>query len=374
MKQFMTAGAALLMTTSIATAGGLDRSGQSIGVIFEDGNWAELSYGSINPSLTGVSGPAVGAGPSGNIAPDYSQLGIGLKMQYSDQLSMAIIYDQPFGANVDYADPTYVAGGSFAEVESDGLTVLGRYKINPNFSVHGGLRYVQANGVYTPASFGGPIYSSTYSSDGGTGYVIGGAYEREDIALRLAVTYSSEIDLELDGTVGNLSTTLPESINVDFQTGIAADTLLFGSMRYVAWDGFSLNDSVIATIDPIDIPSGSILSYDNDVYTYNVGVGRRITDNFAASFSIGYEKSTGEETGQLGPTDGYISYQIGGAYTLDNGVEISGGIRYIDVGDANTEDFVADRTTSPDTTIPNSGATFANNDAVAIGLKVGFNF
>jgi long-chain fatty acid transport protein len=357
MKKFTTAGAILLMTTSIATAGGLDRSGQGIGAIFEDGDYAELSFGSVMPNISGT----VGAGTvsSGNMAVDYTQLGLAYKTQLNDQLSLAIIYDQPFGADVDYATAGYPLNGggvvpdSGASVESDGVTVLARYEINPNFSIHGGLRYVQAAGEY---SFNLVNYQTTYSNDGGMGYVIGGAYEREDIALRLAVTYSSGIDLELGGNnAGNtLTANLPESVNIDFQTGIAADTLLFGSLRYVAWDGFALVDSN----DPTFV--GNILAYDDDVYTYNIGVGRRITESFAASFAVGYEKSTGETTGQLGPTDGYISYQIGGAYTMDNGVEVSGGIRYVDIGDAVTGAPI--------------GGVFNDNDAVAVGLKVAYNF
>ena len=42
-----------------------------------------------------------------------------------------------------------------------------------------------------------PLYSADYSTGSGTGFVLGGAYERPDIALRVALTYSSEIDLEL---------------------------------------------------------------------------------------------------------------------------------------------------------------------------------
>lgn len=356
MKTIMTAGAALLMTTSIAAAGGLDRSGQGIGVIFEDGDYAELSFGSISPSLTGngLNSTFSGIAPSGNIAPSYTQFGAAYKQQINDQVSIALIYDQPFGADVNYNTPGYVLVGSEASVETDGVTALGRYEIDSNFSVHGGLRHVQASGVYIrPTVDTTPAYSSTYSSGSGTGYVLGGAYERDDIAMRIALTYSSEIDLALPGTAGSLTTTLPESLNLDFQTGVAADTLVFGSIRYVAWDGFSLDDD-----NPVS--GGSILSYDDDVITYNIGVGRRITDNFAASFAVGYEKSTGEEAGNLGPTDGFISYQIGGAYTMDNGVEVSGGIRYVDIGDANTA-------------APVSG-DFSGNSATALGLKIAYSF
>ena len=355
MKKFMTAGAALLMTTSIANAGGLDRSGQGIGVIFEDtgatGAYVELSYGSVNADLSGT----FAGGQSGDIAPRYGQLGMAFKQQLTEQFSLSMIYDQPFGASVNYSTLGYALTGVNAEVESDGVTVLGRYEINPSFSVHGGLRYVQANGVYDIVA-----YESIYDTDGDFGYVLGGAYEREDIAMRVALTYSSGIDLELDGNFfGNtLTANLPESVNLDFQTGVAADTLVFGSIRYVAWDGFQLVDSNDPTGD------GNILSYDDDVITYNVGVGRRFSDNFSASFGIGYEKSTGELTGQLGPTDGYISYQVGGAYTLDSGIEVSGGIRYVDVGDANT---------NPVAPAP-FGQTYTDNNAIAIGLKVAYAF
>ncbi len=348
--KYMTAGAALLLTTTAATAGGLDRSGQGIGAIFEDGDYAELTFGAVNPSLTGT---GIG-GATGNIAPDYTQLGLAYKTQLNDQLSLALIYDQPFGASVDYdTGSTYALGTSAAEVNSDGVTALVRYEIDSNFSVHGGLRYVQASGDY---EFNLAGYQSSYDTDGGVGYVVGGAYERDDIAMRIALTYSSGIDLELAGNVGGntLTANLPESVNLDFQTGIAADTLLFGSIRYVAWDGFALVDSNNPT------GAGSILSYDDDVFTYNIGVGRRFTDNFAASFSIGYEKSTGETTGQLGPTDGFISYQVGGAYTMDNGVEVSGGVRYVDLGDATTSAPI--------------GGVFNDNSAVGLGLKIAYSF
>ncbi|MCF2903926.1 transporter [Octadecabacter sp. CECT 8868] len=354
MKQFVTAGAALLLTTSIATAGGLDRSGQSVGVIFEDGDYAELSFGSVTPSVTGVAQAALGGTNSGEMANSYTQFGLAYKTQLSDQLALGIIFDNPYGADVTYDTAGYIFNGANAQVESDAVTALLNYNINDNFSVHGGLRYLKANGVYTvpalPAALGGsPAYSSTYSSGDGVGFVAGAAYERKDIALRVALTYSSEIELStLEGTVGDLDTTLPESINLDFQTGIAADTLLFGSIRYVAWDGFALTDSL----------AGDILTYDDDVVTYNVGVGRRLTDQLAASFSIGYENSTGDPTGNLGPTDGYISYQVGAAYTMDSGVEVSGGVRYVNIGDATT-------------TI---GSAFNDNSAIGVGLKVAYSF
>jgi long-subunit fatty acid transport protein len=71
--------------------------------------------------------------------------------------------------------------------------VLLRFRIDENFSLHGGVRTVTASGVYDVPSAvtQGQPYESEYSSDTGMGYVLGGAYERPDIALRVALTYSS---------------------------------------------------------------------------------------------------------------------------------------------------------------------------------------
>lgn len=67
MKNILTVGAALMLTTTAATAGGIDRSGQSIGAIFEDGKYVELSYGYVTPSVSGsILGGAVN---SGNVTP-----------------------------------------------------------------------------------------------------------------------------------------------------------------------------------------------------------------------------------------------------------------------------------------------------------------
>jgi long-chain fatty acid transport protein len=46
MKTYMTAGTALLMTTGIAAAGGIDRSNQFLGPLFEEGGDSG-SYGQV---------------------------------------------------------------------------------------------------------------------------------------------------------------------------------------------------------------------------------------------------------------------------------------------------------------------------------------
>ena len=350
MKKFTTVGAALMLTTTAAYAGGIDRSGQSIGAIFEDGKYVELSYGYVMPSVTGTDPFTTG---SDNIAPDYGNVGLAFKTDLDDKVSLALIIDQPFGANVSYDNAAYLIGGSGANVETTSITAVGRYKFNENVSVFFGPRYLSASGDYTAAQFGTVLYTSTYASGSGTGYVAGAAYERQDIAMRVALTYSSAIDLELDGTgaggLGDLTATMPQSVNLEFQSGVAADTLVFGSVRWAEWSQAHNTDAVF----------GELVSWDDDVLTYTLGVGRKFSDKFSGAVSVGYEKELGGAVSNLSAKDGYTSISVGGTYTLDNGIELTGGVRYIMVGDATTETI---------------GAVFADNSAVAVGLKVAYNF
>ena len=52
MKNLITAASILTLSATGALAGGLDRSGQGIGIIFEEGGFVELSYGNVSPSVT----------------------------------------------------------------------------------------------------------------------------------------------------------------------------------------------------------------------------------------------------------------------------------------------------------------------------------
>ena len=360
MNKFLTTSAALLLTTTAATAGGLDRSGQGIGALFEDGGYAELSFGNITPSVSGTftvpAGPAAGLEiGSGNVANSYQQLGFAFKQDINEQLSFALIFDQPFGANVEYGetDPGHPLAGASAELTSKSVTALARYKLNENVSVYGGARYVETEA--TIRNIGG-LYSADVQKASDVGYVVGAAYERKDIAMRVALTYSSETEFSNNTSVGPggpegpTEYTLPQSVTLDFQSGVAADTLVFGSIRWTEWTATS--------ITPFGYPA-PLVSYDNDTISYNIGVGRKFSDTLSGSLSIGYEKATGGLASELAPTDGSMSIALGAAYDLGNGMELSGGVRYVMLGDATTE---------------TTGSSFDGNSALGVGIKIGYSF
>ncbi len=359
MKKIVLTTTALSLLSTAAFAGGIERTNQSVGIIFEEGNYVEFTVGQASPDVSGVA--TAGGAASGNMADDFTQLGAGLKMDINDQMSFALIFDQPYGANVDYPTGTgYAMAGSTAELNSNAVTGVLRYKFDQNLSVFGGLRYqtfeAKANVTAIPGG-----YNVNGGKETGFGYLLGAAYEIPEYAFRAAITYNSSISTD-HNTVENstllgssrTSTTeveTPQSINVDLQAGIAEDTMVFGGLRWVDWSEFE-----IAPADYSTITSAPLVSYDDDTITYTVGLAHRLTDELAVSGSVSYEDGIGGLSSNLGPTDGAIGISVGAKYDMGD-ISLSGGVKYTMIGDADT-----------------SLGSFDDNDALGFGFKVGYSF
>ena len=371
MNRLTAAVSALALTAGGAMAGGLDRSGQGIGIIFEEGNYGQLSFASTTPSLDGDD--LLTTGTTGNVGDAFVSLGAGVKFQITDQTSVAFIFEEPFGADISYPvnATSLLLGGTSAQADTTSMTAVLRYEINENFSVHGGVRNQTAEGNITLGglAYGGVNgYSVDLSTNNAWGYLVGVAYERPDIALRVALTYNSAIThdfatLETLGGApigaGTTEVETPQSINLDFQTGIAKDTLLFGSIRWAEWSAFEVNPTTFAALT-----GGGLVDLE-DTMTYTLGVGRRFNEKLSGSVSITYEAASDDDlVSPLAPSNGLTALAIGGRYQASDSTVISGGVRYTMIGDAFAE------TGTPDT----PRADFTGNSALSVGMSIGFNF
>jgi long-subunit fatty acid transport protein len=369
MKYIAYSAAMLAVTGTSAAAIGLDRSSQDITAIFEPGGYVELSYGFTQPALTGDD---VLGNPISDVGVDYSQVALSFKMDVGQSFSIGLIIDQPYGANIAYeGDPTTtMLGGTEAVLDSRAITAIGRYRFNDNFSVHAGVRQVTLDGEVTLAGLayaGLSGYNVELENGEGTGWLAGVAYERPDIALRVALTYNSEIENTFDtlettplGPVESTTTvSAPEAWNLDFQTGVAQDTLVFGNIRYAMYSQTILSPDFFATAT-----GGASITDIEDGTSYTLGVARRFTDAFAGTLSLTYEpEGTDSLVSPLSPTNGLFGITVGGRYTMD-AIEFSGGIRYTMLGDAEPE------TGTPDV----ARAEFTDNDALSVGLSVAYRF
>jgi len=380
--RLLAASMALVASTSAVYAVGLDRSGQPIGVLFETGNHLEFRFGYAKPSVEGEAIPQAGGAAIDNVADTFSIYSLGLKYEINDQWSVAIIGDEPYGSDVLYPGSLFstVLGGTGATADSYAVTALARYKINDNWSVHGGLRYQEISATVTlgGSAFNSPQtplvpsgvngYLGEFASSGDWGYVVGAAYEIPDIALRVALTYNSGTSHKLATTEtirgqqisapgATTSVDTPESLNLAFQSGIAENTLLFGNLRYARY-----SQTVVAP-DGFTGITGTSLTDLEDGYDFEIGVGRRFSEKWSGSMAIGFS-TKGEDSlvSPLMPTNGSKHISFGVKYDVNEQFAVSGGIRYTDLGDA---------ISAPS---GSAAATFSDNSAISVGLRLAYKF
>ena len=363
MKRISGLAAVCACSASALYAGGTERTTQSTAILFEDGRYFEVNLGFGMPDVSGTVGG--GTVSSGNMSESFLNFGFAYKADLNESWSYALIYDQPYGANVAYpgtfgVDP-YPAAGSTAEFKSHALTGILKYNMPNNVSLYAGLR-AQTIAAKADVPFLGS-YSANGEADLAFGYLVGAAYEKPEIALRVGLTYSSAVDHSLRTTessplgLGNVSQTeitMPQSLTLDFQSGVAEDTLVFGSIRWVDWSDSDITPADYETISM----GGSLVDFADDRITYTLGVGRRLNETWSVAGSVSYEETTGSITGNLAPVDGFTSFGLAAIYTKDN-MKVTAGVRYVDLGRANTTVL---------------GADFRDNSAIGAGLKVGWTF
>lgn len=400
----LTCALAALSLTSLAGASGLDRSGQPSEDFSASGTLAYASAYHISPDVSGVEANGT---KIDDLAEEYEGYGYGVKTDINDRVSVGVFYDQPFGAAVLFEGTNSLTStntdGSInstsADVSTDNFTgMLGlNLGANNNFKVYGGPVLQKIEGEVKINSRN-PLLSSVngYTLDlaknTAYGYMAGMAYVKPEIGLKAAVTYRSEINHDsnyaetmpfIDGLPGALQQglglsaaqtkeaelTTPKSVNIDFQTGLNATTLLTAKARWVPWSDFKITPPLLNSNGvKLDNYQGgnkdqvNLLEYSDDAYMVEVGLGKRLTPALAVSGSIGWDSGAGNPVSPLGPTEGYYSVGLGAKYNLTPAWSVSAGAKYLMLGDAEG------KLAASGTTIGN----FEDNDAYLFGMKLAY--
>ncbi|SIS62199.1 outer membrane protein transport protein [Paracoccus saliphilus] len=347
MKYVFSGATALLISAAPVMSGGIDRSGQFLGPLWEPGNYAEFSFAHVKPTVSSniadVGGIGIGTTNTADVADSYSQFGLAYKRQFNDNLSGAVMLDQPFGADIDYPfapEGSPYLGGTGADVSATELTGVVRYVMpETGFGVHGGIRALSTSadvhlGGAVFAAQGADGYHLNLDRETDIGWLAGVSWEKPEIAARVALTFNSAIEHEFDSIhrIGGVQVApndktkvkMPKSVNLEFQTGIAEDTLLMGSVRWVDWSEFKVRPSVLG---------GTSLTNFEDSTTYTIGIGRKFTDRWSGAVSFLYE-GDGDGVGTpLSPYEGKKGITLAAVYTQDN-VKITTGISYVKLGAA----------------------------------------
>ena len=383
-----------------AHAAGLDRSGQDVTAFLQDGTYGEVVYTYIDADISGkdTSGNSIS-----DIAEAYDFARFGVKADINDTFSVGVLYDEPFGAAVQYRGnsdfvatdartgvangaPLQVAGlsatkqgeGTNVEIRTQNATLLLGAKLgeSKNFQIYGGPQMQRLTGeVHLRGTAYGPMtgYDANIGADMGYGWVAGLAYHKPEIALKAALTYRSEIEHErsiaevVPATTyagsQNFKVTLPESWNLDFQTGINPTTLLTAKVRYVPWSDFDIRPPQYGNVTALgnnNVPL-PIVGYDKDQWSAEVGLGKKVSDKLAVSGSVGYDSGAGNPVSTLGPIKGYYSLGLGAKYNVTPEWSVSVGGKYLKFGDATAQ-------------LPNGVKVgeFDDNDGFIAGVKLAY--
>jgi long-subunit fatty acid transport protein len=343
-------------------AGGMERTALSTGFMYENGGYAEVAYSSRDYTVT-----APVFAPDESVIEDQTGFSLAAKFDVTEMLSFGLSQYNQAGVGLNYqgAGGTGAVGavlnsvGPKVSLDIDALVFLGRYALNENYSFMLGMKnstikdatadIFKTAGATTAASITGKAASSS---------VVAIAYEQPDIALRVEYLYEADVSFSLDTTGGlNASTgttqgSLPDYQTINFQTGIAADTLAFGSIRMADWK----NHQLAVAPQTLAAPTSSF----SNSTTYSLGVGRKVSDDLSLSLSTNWENGTESSgTSLLSPTNGYNGYSLGAKYNMDN-LTLSGGVNYTTFGDKTITSTIADE--------------FSGNSVLSYGIKVGVNF
>ena len=374
-RHLLLAGTAFIVLPSAVVAAGIERSAPSTRVLFEEGSYAEFSFSTVSPTLEGNGGDAtpLGGPPfaapngTGDLFDSYQTFSASYKADVDDRLSFAVIVGDPWGVDTNYpVIDASIYSGTTANLDSFEATGILAYDVTDRVKVYGGVRAqaleADASLPFIGAAAGG--YTVNADRDWSLGYMFGAAYEIPDYAMRVALTYYSKVSHELDTQeVIPLLATLndsveidtPQSVSLEFQTGVAENTLLFGSVRWVDWSEFDIAPTLFSSPTVVGQP---LVDYQEDWTTYTLGIGHRFSDTWSGAIQVSHEPDAGYvPLTTLGPVDGRTSVGIAATYTQGN-MEFTGGVTYAWLGE--TQNFAS--------------TEFEDGDAIGFGIRVGYSF
>lgn len=361
LKALLGAGCFSLALMGTVHAGGLERGGYNIDLLFDPSQvTGEVAGTYVMPDRTlnnvvdidpsdGIGTTGFGGGKTDGVheTEDYFSPRLGIKVGIGQHVDCMADYSEPWGA---HSNPGFdwmgVNNNIETKIDSENYAATCSYKMDVG---KGQLRFI--GGVFYQEVSGfklrqvAPAFASVGNGTGllelagdGVGWRIGTAYEIPDIALRASLVYNSAVDLgditgqvdlsQVNGQVipvfGNQS--MPQSVEFKLQSGIAPGWLAFGSIKWVDWSQLQLVSFCSRQIQGI-LPCtyegvGFVTSLDllyRDGWTVSGGIGHKFNEQWSGAITLTWDRGT--TTGLSTQTD---TWTVGGgaSFTPSENVEL----------------------------------------------------
>lgn len=332
-------------------AAGLERSNQSIQAFFEKGNYAEVSMLQVNPNVSGKVQPVSSAGnpefSTGDMVNNQHYFQAALKLQPHPQVSVALLFDQPFFTDVDYQFDTNQPLSEIADVEfdSNNMTALVGYQPNANWNLFTGVSYQSFSGnlrIGTHVENFYVDYAVHFPKDHAWGWLVGASYQLPEYAFNTAITYRSKIKHHTNASESfwgfpleiapQHATTIqtPESINLDFQTGLPAQNFLYASLRWVNWQDFEIQPTQYAAmLQQVPNMNLNLIDYQKNQWSVRLGLAHQWSPKWITAVEGLWDSGAGNPASSLNPVDGYVGVGTGAVYHFDPKTFMIAGLHYL---------------------------------------------
>jgi long-chain fatty acid transport protein len=374
--------------SSTAFAGGFSRGGADTSILYETGNF-DARFGGlyVAPRRTydTISGTK---STDGSYSNDYFSPSAAIKFAPIDNFSCALTYSEPFGGSTAYGAQA-IAAGNLATAAVPGNAATGNGTKSIEFLAQ---EYAATCAVNAPVGSGrayliGGVYQQTFNytevanygtlkltDSGETGFRVGAAYTIDEYAMRAEVMYRSQIKENASGSFTTSAVltalkgiaagtslsatgngTLPQSLRVYLQTGVAPGWLVYGSVEWTQWSVLqSLNYSITG------LGAKTKDYFYKDGWTITAGVGHAFNEDVSGTVNLTWDRGVG--TGADISTD---TWTLGTGASIKAGpgqLKLGGGVTYLTAG---SQTAIAGKTYS---------ATVGGDWAVALGASYQVKF
>lgn len=336
----------LLGVSALATsahAGGWNRGEADTDILYEDGAYVMRGgavYVSPKRSFATINGVDA---TDDRYSQDYWIPSLAAKFKVSDNFACALTYTQPFGADADYGTQAQLA--SFLAVGSGASHkdfITNEYGATCDVSMQAGKGRVHLLGgvfmqdfEYTANSFAGDLHLQDHSA---FGYRFGVGYDIPEYALRAQLMYRSKVDHDADDGSFDWdpavrpgwglrdafgSGTLPQSVKLSLQSGVAPGWMVYGSVKWTDWSVMDKLDYSLGTpLAGVYVPQEDVYNW-KDGWTITAGVAHAFNEKFAGTVNVTWD--SGVDTG----ADIYSD-----TWTFGAGVSVKAGPGELRVGGA----------------------------------------
>lgn len=122
----------------------------------------------------------------------------------------------------------------------------------------------------------------------------------------------------------------PESINLDFQTGLPSQNFLYASLRWVNWQDFEIQPTQYAAmLQQVPNMNLNLIDYQKNQWSVRLGLAHQWSPKWITAVEGLWDSGAGNPASSFNPVDGYLGLGTGLIYNFTPKTFVISGIHYL---------------------------------------------